>query len=205
MPSLVQCPTVESLGGCAVEDIDSRHHRLSPEDNRHSPLLEEGPSHPQNHLVVSLDDVVLLWAVWRGVVALNTLIRVVRREFIRREFAAVVGAQHAQLATALHLCSGLRAPDGIRSLSLAAKDHNPYVAVEVIDEQQEVALSSGCSRRHRATQVAVHELEPLLVSKARLLGKGESSLLHQHTDVAELFHVVKARQASYHLLGTELL
>jgi hypothetical protein len=51
----------------------------------------------------------------------------------------------------------------------------------------------------------VHELKPLLGSKARLLGKGEPSLLHQHIDVAELLHVVKARQASYHPLGTEPL
>jgi hypothetical protein len=49
----------------------------------------------------------------------------------------------------------------------------------------------------------VHELEPLLGSEARLLGKGEPPLLRQHTDVAELLHVVKARQASYHPLGTE--
>jgi hypothetical protein len=51
----------------------------------------------------------------------------------------------------------------------------------------------------------MHELQPLLGSKARLLGKGESPLLHQHTDVTKLLHVVKARQASYHPLGTELL
>jgi hypothetical protein len=38
-----------------------------------------------------------------------------------------------------------------------------------------------------------------------LLGKGELPLLHQHADVAELLHVVKARQASYHPLGTEPL
>jgi hypothetical protein len=51
----------------------------------------------------------------------------------------------------------------------------------------------------------VHELEPLLGSKARLLEKGEPPLLRQHADVAELLHVVKARQASYHPLGTEPL
>jgi hypothetical protein len=51
----------------------------------------------------------------------------------------------------------------------------------------------------------VHELEPLLGSEARLLGKGEPTLLHQHKDVTELLHVVKASQASYHPLGTELL
>jgi hypothetical protein len=123
----------------------------------------------------------------------------------RREFTAVVGAQHAQLVAALRLRIGLCAPDGVRNLSLAAKDHNPHVAGEVVDEQQEVASSFRCSQCHRATQVPVHELEPLLGSEARLLGKGEPPLLRQHTDVAELLHVVKARQASYHPLGTEPL
>jgi hypothetical protein len=51
----------------------------------------------------------------------------------------------------------------------------------------------------------VHELAPLLGSEAQLLGKGEPPLLHQHADVAELLHVVKARQTSYHSFGTELL
>jgi hypothetical protein len=138
-------------------------------------------------------------------VALNTLISVVRCEFSHREFAAVIGTQHAQLAAALRLRSGLRAPDGVRSLTLAAKDHNLHVTGEVIDKQQEVASSSRCSRCHRATQVPVHEFEPLLGSEARLLGKGEPPLLCQYTDIAELLHVVKAWQASYHPLGTEPL
>jgi hypothetical protein len=138
-------------------------------------------------------------------VALNIVIRAVRREFSRREFAAIVGAQYTQLAATLRLCSSLRAPDGVRSLSLAAKYHNPHVAGEVVDEQQEIASSSRCSRCHWATQVPVHELDPLLGSKARFLGKGESSLLRQHADIAEMLHVVKARQASYHPLGTESL
>jgi hypothetical protein len=51
----------------------------------------------------------------------------------------------------------------------------------------------------------VHELEPLLGSKAQLLGKGEPPLLRQYADVAELLHVVKAQHASYHPLGTEPL
>jgi hypothetical protein len=85
-------------------------------------------------LVVPLDNAVLVWAARRGVVVLNTLICAVQREFNRREFVAIVGAQHAQLATALRLRSGLRALDGIRSLSLAVKDHNPHVAGEVINE-----------------------------------------------------------------------
>jgi hypothetical protein len=204
MPSSVQRPAVESLGGRAVEDVDSRHHRLYSEDSRHSPLLEEGPSHPHNRLVAPLDDAVLLRAVRHGLVALNTLIRTLRRKFRRREFVAVVGAQHAQLAAAL-LRSGLHASDGVRNLSLVVKDHNPHVAGEVVDKQQEVASSSRCNWCHRATQVPVHELESLLGSEARLLGKGEPPLLRQQTDIAELLHVVKARQASYHPLGTEPL
>jgi hypothetical protein len=51
----------------------------------------------------------------------------------------------------------------------------------------------------------VHELEPLLGSEAQLLGKGEPPLLRQHADVTELLHVIKARLASYHPLGTEPL
>jgi hypothetical protein len=74
MSSLVRRPAVESLGGQAVENVDSRHHRLSPENSRHSPLLEDGANHPHNRLVAPLNDVVLLRAVRRGVVALNTLI-----------------------------------------------------------------------------------------------------------------------------------
>jgi hypothetical protein len=91
------------------------------------------------------------------------------------------------------LIHAVRVPDGIRSLSLAATDHNPHVAGEVVDEQQEVASSSRCSRCHWVTQVPVHELEPLLGSEARLLEKGEPPLLHQHTDVTELLHMIKAR------------
>jgi hypothetical protein len=83
VPSLVRRSAVESLGGRAVEDVDSHHHRLSPEDNRHSSLLKEGSSHPHNRLLAPLDDVVLLWAVRRGLVALNTLIHAVLREFNR--------------------------------------------------------------------------------------------------------------------------
>jgi hypothetical protein len=138
-------------------------------------------------------------------VALNTLIRAVRREFNRREFTADVGAQHAQLVAALYLCNSLRAPDDVRSLSLTTKDQNPHVAREVVDELQEVAPSSRCSRFHRATQIPVHELEPLLGLEARLLEKGDPPPLCQYADVAQLLHVVKSRYTPYHPLGTEPL
>jgi hypothetical protein len=134
MPSLVWCHLVECLGGRAIEDVDRCHHRLSLEDSWHSPLLEESPSHPHNRLVAPLDDVVLLRAV-RRVVALNALIHAVRHKLRCREFAAVVSAQHAQLAAALRLRSDLHTPDGVCSLSLAAKDHHPHVAREVVNER----------------------------------------------------------------------
>src|SRR6185369_12117025 len=60
-------------------------------------------------------------------------------------------------------------------------------------------------RCHRATQVPVYELEPLPGSEARLLGEGVLPLLRQHADVAELLHMVKAWEASHHLLGAEPL
>jgi hypothetical protein len=205
MPSLIWRLALESLVRQAVEDIDSRHHRLSPKDGRHPPLLEEGPSHPHNRLVAPLDNAVLLRAVRHGVVVLNALISAVRREFSHGEFTAIVGVQYTQLAAALRLRSSLRTPDGLRSFSLTAEDHHPHVAGEVVDEQQEVTSSSRCGRCNRATQAPMHELEPLLGSEARLLGKGESPLLRQHADVAELLHVVEAWQVSHHLLGTKLL
>jgi hypothetical protein len=51
----------------------------------------------------------------------------------------------------------------------------------------------------------MHELKPLLGSEAQFLGKWEPHLLHQHTDVVELLHVVKPQHAWYYLLGTDLL
>src|SRR4051794_16617883 len=111
MPSLVWSPAVERLSRRAVEDVDGCQHRLSPEESRHPSLLEEGPSHPHNRLVAPLDNAVLLRAVWRGVVALDAFISAVRREFSHREFAAVVGTQHAQLVAALCLRSNLCTPD----------------------------------------------------------------------------------------------
>jgi hypothetical protein len=94
MTSLIRCHPIECLGGRAVEDVGRCHHRLSPEDSQHSPLLEESPSHPHNRLVAPLDDVVLR-VVRRGVVVLNALIRAVRRELSHCEFTAVVSVQHA--------------------------------------------------------------------------------------------------------------
>ena len=51
----------------------------------------------------------------------------------------------------------------------------------------------------------MHKLEPLLGSETCPLGKGESLLFRQHSDVAELLHMVKARQASHRLRGIEPL
>jgi hypothetical protein len=51
----------------------------------------------------------------------------------------------------------------------------------------------------------MHELESLLGLEGQLLGKGEPPLLRQLPDIIELLHVVKAWQASYHILSTKLL
>jgi hypothetical protein len=50
----------------------------------------------------------------------------------------------------------------------------------------------------------VHELEPLLGSKARLAREGEALLLRHDTGFAELLDVVQAQHAPHHLLGAEL-
>jgi len=117
----------------------------------------------------------------------------------------VRSTRNLRAAAAFRLCSSLSALDGVRNLSLAAEDHDPHVAGEIVDEQQEVAPSSWCDRCHRAAQVPVYELELLPGSEARLLGEGVPPLLRQHADVAELLHVVKAQEASHHLLEAEPL
>ena len=72
--------------------MDGSHHCLPPVDCRHPSLLEEGVGGGHHRLVAALNDVVLLWGVWRGEVALDPLIGALRRELSHRELGAVVGA-----------------------------------------------------------------------------------------------------------------
>jgi hypothetical protein len=65
MPSLVWRLAVEGLGGGAVEQLDSSHHRLTPVDRRHPSLLEEGTGGGHHRLVAALDDAFLLRSVRR--------------------------------------------------------------------------------------------------------------------------------------------
>jgi hypothetical protein len=92
MPGLVRRLVVKGLGGRAVEEMDDSHHRLSLVDCRHPSLLEEGAGGGHHGLVAALNDAILLRGVRRREVALDTLVGAVRREFSRRELAAVVGA-----------------------------------------------------------------------------------------------------------------
>jgi hypothetical protein len=138
-----------------------------------------------------------------GVVALDALVSAVCRELSHRELAAVVRAQHTELAATL-LRSGLMTLDGVRSSCLGVKEDRPHVAGDVVDEGEEVVPASRSSRCDGAAQVAVHKLQLLLGAEAHLLREREASLLRQHARVAELLHMVDVRHAPHHLLGTEL-
>jgi hypothetical protein len=138
-------------------------------------------------------------------VALDPLVGAVRRELSRCELAVVVRVQHLKLAAALLLRGSLVVLDGIRSCPLGVEKDNPHVAGCVVDEEEEVASSSKCSRCHGAAKVAVHKLQLLLGAEACLAGKGHPSLPGVDTGVAELLHVVVARHALHHLLVAELL
>jgi hypothetical protein len=115
VPHLVWRLAIECLGRRAVEQMNGGHHRLTPVDGRHPPLLEEGTSGGHHRLLAALDDAVLLWSVRRGVVALDALVGVVRRELSCRELAAVVHTQHMELAATFLFRSGLMTIDGVRS------------------------------------------------------------------------------------------
>ena len=66
-------------------------------------------------------------------VALNPLVGAICGEVGRRELAAVVCAQHLELAAAL-LCGCLMALDGVCSCRLGIEQHGPHVAGGIVDE-----------------------------------------------------------------------
>jgi hypothetical protein len=68
-------------------------------------------------------------------VALNPLVGAVRRELSCREFAAIVRAEHPELAATLFLRGCLVALDGICNCHLRIEQHNPHAAGGIIDEQ----------------------------------------------------------------------
>jgi hypothetical protein len=95
--------------------------------------------------------------------------------------------------------------DGVRRRCLGVEQDGPHVAGHVIDEQQDEGPASRCSGCHGAAKVAVHELELLLGTEARLARKGEPPLLGEDAGVTELLHVLDSRHALRHLLVAELL
>jgi hypothetical protein len=52
----------------------------------------------------------------------------------------------------------LKAPDDVHHGCLDIEQDNPHVAGHVVDEEEEVASASRCSRCHRATKITVYEL-----------------------------------------------
>ena len=105
----------------AVEDEHRRGHRLSLELCRHNFGLHHGSSHADHRLVSPLHHAILLLQVRRGVVSHHTLIRAVRNELHRSEFAAAISPQYAQLLVALRLRARLELLDRFCHLGLAGQ------------------------------------------------------------------------------------
>jgi hypothetical protein len=204
VPHLIWRLFVECLGRRAVEQVNNGHHCLTPVDGQYPPLLEEGTRGGHHRLVAALDDVVLLRSVRRGVVELDALVGAVRRELSRRELAAIVRAQHTKLTAILLLSSSLMTLDGVRSNYPGVEEDRPYIAGDIIDEEEEVASASRSSWCAGAVEVAMLKLQLLIGVEAHLMWEGDAPLLHQHARVVELLHVVDVRHAPHHLLGTEL-
>ncbi|KAG8048773.1 hypothetical protein GUJ93_ZPchr0009g1032 [Zizania palustris] len=83
--------------------------------------------------------------------------------------------------------------------------YNAGLQVGHVVDEEEVALASRGSRCHGTTKVAVHELELLLGTKARLTREWGSPLLGQHAGVTKLLHMLDTWHAPHHLLDAELL
>ena len=92
----------------------------------------------------------------------HTLIRAVRNELHRSEFAAAISPQHAELLANLGLRAHLELLDHRRRFILARQELQPYVATVIIHEQEEAPPTTVCSWRDRPVEVAVDELESIL-------------------------------------------
>ena len=87
IPQLVECFAAGALCRRHVEDVDRGVDSLTPKRVGESTRLEHAPGHPNHCLVLSLDDAILLWRVWRRELVPNSKLGAVRREFCRRELS----------------------------------------------------------------------------------------------------------------------
>ena len=122
IPSFERRLTHQGLGRRAVEDEHRRGHRHTLEPYRHVFGLHHGSGHADHHLVPSLHHAILLWRVRRGVVSHHTLIRIVRSELHRSEFAAAISPQHVELLAALGFRAHLELLDCRRRFVLARQE-----------------------------------------------------------------------------------
>ena len=145
----------QGLGRSAVEDECRCGHCLTLEPCQYAFGLHHGSSHANHRLVPSLYHTILLWRVQRGVVSPHTLIRAVRNELHRSEFATTISPQHAQLLVALRLRVRLELLDRFHRLGLAGQKLQPHVPAAVIHQQDEVLAPAGRPWRDRPTEVTM--------------------------------------------------
>ena len=118
IPDFIGHPALHAPRQRPVQDEDGGAHCLTAEPIRDIRPHHHAAGHPQHSLVVPLHHAVLLRHVWRGEVTLNSMIGAVGGEGLRRELAAVIGTQHAELLSGFHLQMRLQLGDRRRGLIL---------------------------------------------------------------------------------------
>lgn len=104
-------------------------------------------------------------------------------------FAAVVRAQDVELPFALHLCSSLGLIDRRCRITLSCEKRQRHKAACVIYQQQEVVVLAGCRRRDGAAEVAVDEVQDVVLALVCLGWEWSVAMLHRDAGVTELLHV----------------
>jgi hypothetical protein len=153
--------------------------------------LQHTPRRGHDRLVATLHDTVLLGCVWCRELATQSELGAVHGEVHCSELTTPIGTECEQLLPGLPLRGCLDALDGRRCSILGRQQHQPHMPRVVINQKEEIAVTTRRWRRDRATEVAVEELESLGGALQCLLWERRTTLLPGHARVAELFHLVE--------------
>ena len=86
---------------------------------------------------------------------------------------------------------------------LAWQQHQPHVATEIVDEQQEVLVAARSCGRDGSAEVPEDEVEEADRASVCLLGEGAAAMLAGEAGVADLFDLLQRRQAAHHVMVSE--
>ena len=155
VPQLVWCFPAGALRRCPVEDVDRGVDGLPQECSWEITRLEHAPGHPDHRLVPPFDDAILLRCIRCRKLAPNSEFDAIRLEFHRSELSPAIGTQSEEFSSALVLSCCLDSLDGSRSSIFGVEQCYPHVPAEVIDEEQEVAITARGGRGDWPAEIAM--------------------------------------------------